>query len=217
MTDRAAFLAAVRSTPRGSDPGLPARDAAPDAPTELRPGEDPVERFARECAAVAATVERTTRAEVADAVLAVLREVDAKAVAVADDAPDGDALLRACVEAGLTVDRYGTVASDRPRAGRLDATVTGCTAAVAATGSIITTAGGAGRAAALIAPTHVCVVRRSDLVDGIHALMTGGRLDAAGSLIAFQSGPSRSADIEKTLILGVHGPGRVAILLVDDA
>ena len=84
-------------------------------------------------------------------------------------------------------------------------------------GSIVTTAGQAGRAAALIAPTHVCVVRRSDLVDGLHALLTGDRLDRAGSLIALQSGPSRSADIEKTLILGVHGPGRVHIVVVDDA
>ena len=109
------------------------------------------------------------------------------------------------------------MAPDRDRAGALEAVVTGCTAAVAATGSIITTAGEAGRAAALIAPVHVCVVRASDLVDGIHELMTGGRLDPAGSLIAFQSGPSRSADIEKTLILGVHGPGRVHVVLVEDA
>ncbi len=217
MTDRASFLAAVRSTPRGDDPGLPARDATPDAPTELRAGEDPIERFTRECEAVDATVAQATRAGAADAVLAVLAEVGAQTVAIADDAPDGDALLAACAAAGLTADRYAAVAADRARAGRLDATVTGCTAAVAATGSIITTAGQAGRAAALIAPTHVCVVPRSDLVDGIHELMTGGRLDAAGSLIAFQSGPSRSADIEKTLILGVHGPGRVAIVLVTDA
>ena len=210
MTDRAAFMAGVRATPRGVDPGLPDLLAAPDAPTELRPGDDPVDRFERECLAVSATVERISAAQLSDALV---RALDgATRVAVADDAPDAAALRAACGG-----ERYADVAPDRDRAGALEAVVTGCTAAVAATGSIITTAGEAGRAAALIAPVHVCVVRASDLVSGIYELMTGGSLDRAGSLIAFQSGPSRSADIEKTLILGVHGPGTVRVLLVTDA
>jgi L-lactate utilization protein LutC len=58
-------------------------------------------------------------------------------------------------------------------------------------------------------------VRSDQLVGGLHELFTGDRLEGAGSLIALQSGPSRSADIEKTLILGVHGPGRVQIVLTD--
>ena len=215
MTDRASFLAAVRATPRGADPGLPERSDAPDAPTELRAGEDPVERFERECDAVGATVEHVGVDAAVDAVLAALEAAGARRVAVAADAPDADDLLAACAGAGLEADAYAAVAPDRARAGRLDATVTGCVAAVAATGSIITSAGTAGRAAALIAPTHVCVVRRSELVSGVHELFDGDRLDAAGSLLAFQSGPSRSADIEKTLILGVHGPGRVHVVLVD--
>jgi L-lactate dehydrogenase complex protein LldG len=35
------------------------------------------------------------------------------------------------------------------------------------------------------------------------------------SLISFASGPSRTADIEKTLVVGVHGPGEVYVFLVD--
>lgn len=217
MTDRAVFLAAVRSTPRGDDPGLPDRSAAPDAPTELRAGETRVARFERECALVGAAVEHATDATAAAVAVAAVIAAGGSRVAVSADAPDADGIISACRTAGLDAAAYAEVAQDRARAGALDATITGCTAAVAATGSIITDAAHAGRAAALIAPTHVCLVRESDLVDGIHELMTGGRVDASGSLLAFQSGPSRSADIEKTLILGVHGPGRVHVVLIDGA
>jgi L-lactate dehydrogenase complex protein LldG len=113
------------------------------------------------------------------------------------------------------VDDYRLVAVDRARAGALDATVTGCAAAVAATGSIVTTAAGAGRAGALIAPTHICVVNEGQVVGGLHELFVGDALDEVGSLFALQSGPSRSADIEKVLILGVHGPGNVQLVIVE--
>jgi hypothetical protein len=60
MTDRATFLATVRATPRGTDPGLPDRTAAPPAPTELRACEDPVDRFQREAELVSMSVLRVS-------------------------------------------------------------------------------------------------------------------------------------------------------------
>ena len=216
MSDRAAFLAAVRSTPRGVDPGLPDRLDAPDAPTELREGEDRFDRLLLECALNSTVVHRVQEDNVAATILAILDEADAQSVALTEDlGVRRQALTDACAAAGRDAAAYADVAPNRARAGALDATITGCAAAVAATGSIITSAAGAGRAGALIAPTHICVVDRDQVVSGLHELFDGSVLADVGSLLALQSGPSRSADIEKVLILGVHGPGNVHLVLVD--
>jgi len=216
MTDRASFLAAIRSTPRGNDPGLPDRSQAPDAPTELRDGESRIDRLVAESELVSAGVQRVSVAGVGDCVAQLLVSAGASRIALTEDlGAHASAILGACEAAGLDVDDYRLVAVDRARAGALDATVTGCAAAVAATGSIVTTAAGAGRAGALIAPTHICVVNEGQVVGGLHELFVGDALDEVGSLFALQSGPSRSADIEKVLILGVHGPGNVQLVIVE--
>ncbi|MBJ7248657.1 MAG: LUD domain-containing protein [Thermoleophilia bacterium] len=215
MTDRASFLAAIRSTPRGLDPGLPDRREAPDAPTQLRAGEERPDRLQAEAEAASTIVHRVTAVDVGATVASVLVQADAQRIALTTDlAPFADDVQAALVAAGLTVTEYVEVAPDRARAGALDATVTGCIAAVAATGSVVTSAAGAGRAGALIAPTHICVVRDEQIVGGLHELFDGDALAEAGSLFALQSGPSRSADIEKVLILGVHGPGNVHLIIV---
>ncbi len=215
MTDRASFLAAIRSTPRGLDPGLPDRRDAPDAPTQLREGENRADRLQAEAEAASTVVHRVTANDVAATVASVLVETNSQRIALTTDlAPFVEDVQAAMSVAGLTGSIYAEVASNRAQAGALDATVTGCIAAVAASGSIVTSAAGAGRAGALIAPTHICVVRDEQIVGGLHELFDGDVLAEAGSLFALQSGPSRSADIEKVLILGVHGPGNVHLVIV---
>lgn len=114
-------------------------------------------------------------------------------------------------QAGLNLQYYETLAT-------CDAAITGCEFLVGRTGSIVmSTAQQSGRTASVYAPVHICIAYTSQLVTDIkHAL--GGILQQHNkipSLITFATGPSRTADIEKTLVVGVHGPKEVFCFLVE--
>ena len=96
-----------------------------------------------------------------------------------------------------------------------DLGLTGAVAGVAATGSLVLDASVAGsRAAGLLPPVHVCVLREDQLVatpaDVLHPLRAG-----APSSLVLVGGPSRTGDVEQILTLGVHGPRHVHIVLVE--
>lgn len=100
-----------------------------------------------------------------------------------------------------------------------DAAVTSCEALVARTGSIImSSAQKSGRTTSVYAAIHICIAYTDQLVydvrDGLLLIRQryGGKLP---SLVTFATGPSRTADIEKTLVVGVHGPKEVYVFLVE--
>jgi L-lactate dehydrogenase complex protein LldG len=100
-----------------------------------------------------------------------------------------------------------------------EAAVTSCELLVARTGSIVMSAAGpSGRATSVYAPIHICIAYTDQLVydirDGLQALKEKYQ-NRLPSLITFATGPSRTADIEKTLVVGVHGPKEVFLFLVD--
>jgi L-lactate utilization protein LutC len=99
--------------------------------------------------------------------------------------------------------------------GTCDLGVTGCDCLVAQTGSIfVSTRSAGGRALSVLPPVHLVLARREQLVPDLPAAVAllrqryGNRWPSALTLI---SGPSRTADIEKTLVLGAHGPKRLAL------
>lgn len=101
-----------------------------------------------------------------------------------------------------------------------DVSITGCEALVARTGTIVLSAAlPHGRTASVYAPVHVCVALTSQLTYDISDALAMIRKRYQGelpSVISFATGPSRTADIEKTLVVGVHGPKEVYCLLVED-
>ena len=103
--------------------------------------------------------------------------------------------------------------------GTCEASITSCESLIARTGSIVLTAAHQGRLASVYAPVHVCIAYTSQLVydirDGLVQLQDKYRQFLPSS-ISFATGPSRTADIEKTLVVGVHGPKEVYCFVVDD-
>lgn len=98
--------------------------------------------------------------------------------------------------------------------------ITGCEALIARHGSVlVSNVGRSGRRLSIYPHVHVVIARTSQLVldikDGL-ALMTAKYGDALPSSITTITGPSRTADIEKTLVLGAHGPKSLYVFLLED-
>jgi len=100
-----------------------------------------------------------------------------------------------------------------------DVSITGCECLVARTGTIVMSSGQkSGRTTSVYAPIHVCIAQSNQLVyDVKDALQLVKDKYGANipSLVTFATGPSRTADIEKTLVVGVHGPREVYVFLVE--
>ena len=99
-----------------------------------------------------------------------------------------------------------------------DAAITGCEYLVARTGSILlSSAGESGRTVSVYSPIHICIAYThqvvEDIADGLEKALLQN--PTYPSLLTLATGPSRTADIEKTLVVGVHGPKEVFCFLID--
>jgi L-lactate dehydrogenase complex protein LldG len=94
----------------------------------------------------------------------------------------------------------------------VDGALTGCTVAIAETGTIVLTEGR--RALTLVPDLHVCVVKESQIVQLLPEALA--RIDPRRP-ITFVSGPSATSDIELSRVEGVHGPRNLVVLVVKEA
>lgn len=102
----------------------------------------------------------------------------------------------------------------------MDAAITECEFLVARTGSVlISSASYGGRQFNVFPPVHIVIAKRSQLVpfvtDALQALQEK-YLGALPSLVSLISGPSRTADIEKTLVMGAHGPRELYVFIAEN-
>ncbi len=100
----------------------------------------------------------------------------------------------------------------------LDAVLTGCTLAIADTGTLVLAAGPADgrRALSLVPDIYVCVVTEDQIEPDLPAATPriAGLVREEGRPVVFVSGPSATSDIELQRVEGVHGPRQLVVLLV---
>jgi L-lactate dehydrogenase complex protein LldF len=95
--------------------------------------------------------------------------------------------------------------------------LTRAVAGLADTGSLLVMGGPLDLLSASLLPeVHIAILNRSDLYASLPDVLNTPAVRAAPAAVVI-SGPSRTADIEMTLTIGVHGPGELIVLLVDDS
>jgi L-lactate dehydrogenase complex protein LldG len=101
--------------------------------------------------------------------------------------------------------------------------ITGADYALADTGTLVLLAGERrARSVSLVPPVHVAILKPRQIVSGLNDLIPflNGAAQAGRdftSAVTFITGPSRTADIELTLVIGVHGPQELHVILLDPA
>ncbi|AKD05611.1 lactate utilization protein [Pontibacter korlensis] len=102
----------------------------------------------------------------------------------------------------------------------VEASLTSCEALITRTGSVmVSSANFGGRRLTIYPTTHMVVAKASQLVadikDGLQRVRDKYKTNFP-SMVSLVSGPSRTADIEKTLVMGAHGPKQLVLFLIDD-
>jgi len=213
-----AVLPAASYEPPGPPPSLDEGSEAATDPESLR------RSFISEAQALSAQVYSPThQAEAMDVFLGIVESCGAQAVLAWDEehlplAGSWGALAEAGVQILDTMLPGDQTARDA-RLAELDqgaVGVTGALAGLADTGSLALLSGpGRGRLASLLPPVHVALLPVTSLYPTMAAFLAAhpGVVRQASNLV-FISGPSRTADIEQTVTMGVHGPRELHVVLI---
>jgi L-lactate dehydrogenase complex protein LldG len=198
-----------RSAPLSDKQSLAMRGKLRDHPRGPLPsmGWEPIPRFKERCVMLSSTVDEATHlGDVPSAVARYLRTRDLPQRGVCW--PEFSALD--WQSAGLQM-------AARPATGDDKVGLSGSYCAIAETGTLMLLSGqNTHGTTSLLPDTHIAIVQTSRIVRSMEDAFDLLRKEH-GHLprqVAFVSGPSRTADIEMTLVLGIHGPYRVHIILV---
>lgn len=168
---------------------------------------DRLAQFRRECDRLG-TTHATVGAEA---------EVPAAVARYLEGAGLGRGVVGWAAYAGLDWAGAGIAYEARPATAEDRTGLTGCFCGVAETGTVLLLSSPQEpKVNALLPETHVCVVRADRILDTMEDSFARLREEAGEPprSVFFVSGPSRTADIELTIVIGAHGPYRVHVVIV---
>lgn len=237
MAERGAFLRRIRQRAQHRV-RFPVADPGPSVPRSVLRGDEPlpelIEHFTAMLTDVGGHVVRVPTSHAArEWVVGFVQQRAAESIVMDRELPVpdlADALARAGVKVAVAPAGNGddgpalrqTVREPfRQICATADLGITGTTYAVADTGTLVALAGpGHPRTTSLLPPIHVAVVCAGQFVPHLSDLLNRLRetewRDGLPSAMTLITGPSRTADIEQTLSIGVHGPGEVYVVIVGE-
>lgn len=215
----------IHQTTASHPDGKDLRSDRRQAPSELKEL-DLIERFSKELIELGGEIIHCEIDQLSQNLLPILHEVgQGKVIAWDFEEGYGGNVKHELIEEGIEfVDPSLSTLNPVEREvkiqtlGEVTVGVTGATAGFADTGTLVLASGpGRSNLASLLPPTHIAILP----VEKMHRSMsewleTQGRdLIRNSQIVTLVSGPSRTADIEMTLSIGVHGPGRLIVFCVE--
>ena len=215
---RQAILSRIRGPHARTNPELAAEEYASVPRIYNRAGilsaEERLNMFEERLIEYDAHVHRATQSTLCQSIAAAISRRGAKRLAVPSGIP-GDWIDSSMSVSSISVTVVADALSNIELDG-FDGLISGCTVAIALTGTIVLqTAPGQGpRKLSLVPDYHLCIVFAEQVVETVSEAFD--RLAPTARLpTTFISGPSATADIEMTRIKGVHGPRFLEVLIVD--
>lgn len=219
MTGTADARSAILGRLRAAAPVAPTASAAVGvgAASVHAPSADLAARFAHNARGWRAEVVETTRTDWRAALATTLASLGEARVLAGRHTWIADALADGIAATRLQWYDAPIESFKRDLFDRIDVGITTCVGGIAETGSLILRPCiNEPRTLSLVPPVHVAVLRTDTLFETLHAAMQAQQWAAAmPTNLLLVTGPSKTADIQRLLVYGAHGPKRLIILLVD--
>lgn len=184
---RESILGSIR-THLAASPPVDDHPVNPANSVILSNNSDPINQFKESLESVSGHCIVTT--DVTDTLNQLITDLNAKRIANSDDPPNAHDIFH------------------------YDVGISTAQAAIAETGTLVLdSASEQHRLVSLVPPVHIAIVNASAIVDTLSDALTLLRKKEISPAITFITGPSRTADIELTLAIGVHGPQELYVIV----